>query len=199
MVTEQGSAEAMLELWKRQVEEGTKAWVEAIGRGQSTDPSAVWRPFVDQSIAGWAAVMGQGPVSPELMAQWRQFLDQWIAAWGEALEKAMRTEAFARALGQYLDQWVSAQAPVRKAAAEVSATALGALGLPSRADLETLSRLAADLDDRLEGVEDQLKAIATRLGTSRPGATPSRPRPRAAGSRSHRGATASRRKTRGRR
>ncbi len=177
-MAERTSADAMLEFWQRQVEAGTKAWLDAIGRGESADPSRGWRPFVDQSIAAWASVMAQGPVSPEMMAQWRKFLDQWIAAWGEALEKAMATEAFGRALGQYLEQWVGAQAPVRKAAAEVSATVLEALGLPSRADVAALTRLAADLDDRLERVEDQLQAITARLApapTSR-AASPARRR-----------------------
>jgi len=177
-MAERTSAEQLLEFWKRQMDEGTNAWLEAIGRGESADPSRLWRPFVDQSIASWATVMGQGPVSPELMTQWKQFLDQWIAAWGEALERAMRTEAFARVLGQSLDQWVNAQAPMRKATAEVSATALEALGLPSRTDLELLSRLVTDLDDRLERVEDQVQAMAAR------------PRPRAAAAPSHRRATA---------
>lgn len=189
-MAERTGAEQMLEFWKRQMEEGTKAWLEAIGRGESADPSRLWRPFVDQSIASWATVMGQGPVSPELMTQWKQFLDQWIAAWGEALERAMHSEAFARALGQSLDQWVNTQAPVRKAAAEVSTTALEALGLPSRADLESLSRLLTDLDDRLERVDDQVQAIAARLAASRPSAAASRPRPGTAAAPSHRRAAA---------
>lgn len=166
----------MLKFWKRQVEAGTNAWVEAIARGEGADPAQVWRPFVDQSIAAWAAVMAQGPVSPQLMAQWKQFLDQWIAAWGEALESAMKTETFGRALGQYLEQWLNAQAPTRKAAAEMSTTALEALGLPTRADLAAVARVTADLDDRLERLEDQLRDLATRAEAKPRRRTPAPPR-----------------------
>jgi len=162
-MAERSSAEALLELWKRQMEEGTRAWTQSLGQAQTADPSQVWRPILDQGIAAWASLMAQAPANPDLMAQWKQFLDQWIAAWGEALERAMGTEAFAQALGRYLEQWLSVQAPVQRGAAQAAEATLTALGMPSRSEVMGISRRISDLDDRLEGIADQLQALALRL------------------------------------
>jgi hypothetical protein len=166
-MTERSSADALFDLWKQQIEAGTKAWTRAWtqpgGQTQAPDPSQFWRPFMDQGIAAWASLMAQGPVSPDLMAQWKQFLDQWISAWGSALEQAMGTEAFASALGQHLEQWLALQGPARKAAVEASEAALGAMGMPSRAEVTGIARRITELDDRLEGLEDRLGTVISRL------------------------------------
>lgn len=162
-MAERSDTDVLFDAWKKQIETGTKAWTQAMGRAQTADPSQFWRPFMDGSIAAWAALMAQGPVSPDLMAQWKAFLDQWIAAWGKALEQAMGTEAFAAALGRHLEQWLALQAPARKAAAEAGEAALGAMGMPSRAEVTGIARRISDLDDRLEGLEDKLGAVIARL------------------------------------
>jgi len=162
-MTQQSSTDALFDLWKQQIEVGTKAWTQAMGQAQTPDPAQFWRPFMDQGIAAWASLMGQGPVGPELMAQWKSFLDQWIAAWGKALEQAMGTEAFARALGQHLDQWLALQAPARQAVAAITETTLAAAGMPSRGEVTSIARRITELDDRLEGVEDRLGTIISRL------------------------------------
>ncbi|MGQ0549938.1 MAG: poly(R)-hydroxyalkanoic acid synthase subunit PhaE [Armatimonadota bacterium] len=164
-MAERSNTDVLFDAWKKQVETGTKAWTQAIGQAQTADPSQFWRPFMDGGIAAWAALMAQGPVSPDLMAQWKSFLDQWIAAWGKALEQAMGTEAFAAALGRHLEQWLALQAPVRMAAAEASEAALGAMGMPSRAEVTGIARRISDLDDRLEGLEDKLGTVIARLDT----------------------------------
>lgn len=167
MATKTGP-EALLEFWKQQFEEGTKA----------ADPSKVWRPFMDQGIAAWAAIMARGPVSPDLMAQWKQFLDEWITAWGKALEQAMGTEAFAQALGRYLEQWTAVQAPVQKAAADMAQ----ALGMASRVQLSDVARHVADVEERIETISDQVGALTSRIDSLIGGGslTQSRAKPRSA-------------------
>lgn len=162
-MTDRSSADVLFDAWKTQVEAGTKAWTQAMGQAQTADPSQFWRPFMDGSIAAWAALMAHGPVSPDLMAQWKSFLDQWIAAWSKALEQAMGTEAFAAALGRHLEQWLALQAPVRRATAEMSEAALAAAGMPSRAEVTGIARRISELDDRLEGLEDKLGIVIARL------------------------------------
>lgn len=162
-MTGPSSADALLEFWKRQIEEGTRAWVQATSQARTADPLQVWRPFVDQGIAAWSAFMSQGPVGPDMLAQWKRFLDEWIAAWSKALEQAMGTEAFAQALGRHLEQWLSLQGPARQASAQAGEAWLSALGLPSRAAVAGLGRRMDDLGDRLEDVEDLLRAVAARL------------------------------------
>ena len=97
----------LFDLWKKQVDEGTQAWLKMAGQGQPVDPQAFWRPFMDQGMQAWSKVMTQGTVSPDLMTQWKQFLDQWIAAWSKVLEQAMGTENFAQAMGKQLDRKAS--------------------------------------------------------------------------------------------
>lgn len=162
-MADQPGAQALLDLWKKQMEEGMQAWTRMMGQSTAPDPAQFWRPVMDPGIATWARLMTQGPVSPELMAQWKQFLDQWIAAWGKALEQAMGTEAFAQALGRHLEQWLAIQAPAKKAASEFTETIPAALGLPSRADLARIGTRIADLEDHLERVGDQLVVVVTRL------------------------------------
>ncbi len=179
-MTETPGADALLNFWKTQVEEATKAWTRAVDQAQAVDPAQFWRPVMDPAIGAWAELMARGPMSPDLMAQWKQFLDQWIEAWGEALERAMHTDAFAQVLGRYLDQWVAQQAPVRKATAEISEAATAALGLASRADVAAIGRQLTGLEDRLDDLSEHLRTLlARREHSERPPARPRVPRRRA--------------------
>jgi len=137
----------------------------------------IWRPFMDQGIAAWAALMARGPVSPDLMAQWKQFLDKWIASWGKALEQAMGTEAFAQALGRYLEQWTAVQATAQKASADMAQ----ALGMPSRAQLSNVVRQVTDMEERIEVLTDQVGALTSRIESLIHGSIPPRTQSRAKG------------------
>jgi hypothetical protein len=168
-MAEEASTQALFDLWKRQVEEGTQAWARLVGQmGQSAqrpfpDPLEFWRPFMDQGIATWSRLLLESPPGPEVLTQWKQFLDHWIQAWGKVLEQAMGTEAFAQALGKLLDQWLSLQGPLRKASEQSAEATLQALGLPSRTQVVGIARQMLDLEDRIEGVEDRLGALMARL------------------------------------
>jgi len=165
------ASEELFDLWKRQIEAGTQAWTrmmaEGPGRG-APDPAAFWRPLMDQGVAAWSRIMSQGPASPDLFGQWKQFLDQWIEAWSKALGQAMGTEAFAQALGSYLDRWLLAQGPVKKAGEESAETLLQAFGLPSRAQVAGVARQLAEVDDRLERLEDGVAALLRRRDGKEP-------------------------------
>ena len=158
-------AQQLFDLWKKQVEEGTQQWLKMMGtpQGQTLDPQAFWRPFMDQGMAAWAKVMTQGTASPDLMGQWKQFLDQWIAAWGKALEQAMGTEAFGRVLGKQLEGLLDAASPAKKAAEQHIEAMLGGLGIPSRSQVTGIARQIVQLEEKLEGVEDRLEAVLQRL------------------------------------
>jgi len=162
-MAENSSTQALFDLWKKQIEEGTQAWLRMMGQPQAADPTLFWRPFLDQGMAAWVKLLTQGPVTPDLLGQWKQFLDQWIATWGKVLEQAMGTEAFAQALGKYLEQWLAFQAPVRKVVGESAEAALSALGIPSRSQVVGIARQLMDLDDRIEKLEDRMGALMTRM------------------------------------
>ncbi len=79
------------------------------------------------------------------------------------LEQAMGTEAFAQALGKQLEQWLSVQGPAKKAADQATEATLSALGVPSRAQVVGIARQLEDLDDRIEGLEDRLGEVVSRV------------------------------------
>ena len=162
-MVENPNTQALIDLWNKQMEEGTQAWAKLVAQGQAVDAAAFLRPFMDPGMAAWAKVFAQGSVTPDLMSQWKQFLDQWIAAWSKVLEQAMGTETFAQSLGKYLDQWLTLQAPMKKVADESAETTLSALGIPSRSQVVGIARQVMDLDDRIERLEDRLDALMARM------------------------------------
>jgi hypothetical protein len=177
-------SQQLLDLWKRQIEEGTQAWVRLMSQSQASggaagtppvDPQAFWKPFMDQGIAAWSKLMSQGPASPDLVNQWKQFLDQWIAAWSRVLEQTMGTEAFAQVLGRQLDASLNAAGPAKKAADQQIEASLASLGMASRAQVIGVAQHIAQLEEKIEGLEDRLDAILARLdGIAATGQGPAR-------------------------
>lgn len=164
-------SQQLFDLWKRQIEEGTRAWAKMIGEAPgaaAVGPTAFWGPLMDQGIAAWSRMLSQGPASPELLTQWKQFLDQWIEAWSKALGQSMGTEAFAQALGKYLDQWLATQGPARKAGEQAMESILQSLGLPSRSQVTNVSRQLVELEERVERLEDGIAALLKRADGKEP-------------------------------
>jgi predicted nucleic acid-binding Zn-ribbon protein len=64
---------------------------------------------------------------------------------------------------------ISAAFDARERATRAQELALGALNLPSAADLERLTRRLRSVSQRIEGLEEGLDRIAERLDTSREG------------------------------
>ena len=170
------TSQQLLDMWKRQVEEGTQAWLRMMAQGPAAatppmDPQAFWRPFMDQGMAAWSKVMTQGSApSPDLMAQWKQFLDQWIAAWSRVLEQAMGTDTFAKMMGKQLEGFLNVSGPVKKAAEQQIDASLAGLGMPSRAQVVALARHLAQVEEKIDGLEDKLDQALRRLdgGAGRP-------------------------------
>ncbi len=156
-------SQQLFDLWKKQLEEGSQAWLKMLGQGAPVDPQAFWRPFMDQGMAAWSKVMTQGQAPPDLMAQWKQFLDQWIAAWSRVLEQAMSTETFAQAMGKQLESFLGVAGPVKKAAEQQVEAALTALGVPSRSQVVGLAWQLVQLEEKVDGLEERLDEILKRL------------------------------------
>ena len=163
-------SQQLLDMWKRQVEEGSQAWLRMMGQAQAPtagtamDPQAFWRPFMDQGMAAWSKVMTQGTApSPDLMAQWKQFLDQWIAAWSRVLEQAMGTDNFARLMGKQLEGFLNVSAPIKKAAEQQIDASLAGLGIPSRSQITALARHVAQVEEKIDALEDKVDRVLRRL------------------------------------
>ena len=155
----------LFEMWKKGLEEGTQAWSRLLTQSPAAppDPSVFWKPVMEQWVQAWARMFAAAPVSPDVTTQWKQFLDQSIDAWSRALGQAMNTEAFAQQLGRYLDQWLVAYGPAKKAMDQSLDTALQTLNLASRTQLTAVARQLVELDERVERLEDDVRAVLGRL------------------------------------
>ncbi len=166
-MTETSPSQQLFEMWRRQLEEGAKSWAQAMTKGvapPAPDPAGFWwKPMFEQGLAQWARIFAQTPVSPELTTQWKQFLDQSIEAWSKALSQAMSTEAFAQMMGKTLDQWLATQAPAKRLADQSVDAALQALNLASRSQVAGVAKQIAELEERLDRLDDALAALARRL------------------------------------
>src|SRR5262247_1420673 len=169
-MTETSPSQQLFEMWKRQLEEGAKSWAQLMTKGAAPaappppDPAGFWwKPMFEQGLAQWARIFAQTPVTPELMTQWKQFLDQSIEAWSKALSQAMSTEAFAQTMGKTLDQWLTSQAPAKRLNDQSIEATLQALNVPSRTQVAAVAKQIAELEVRLDGLDDALAALARRL------------------------------------
>ena len=157
----------LFEMWRKQFEESAATWARMVSQAQTPpppmDPTAFWRPVLNQGVEQWARLFAQTPITPDLAAQWKQFIDQWIEAWSKALGHAMNTEAYAGMMGRYLDQWLVSVAPVKKAAEQQIDQALATLNMASRSQLTGVAKQLVELEERLERMEDTLGAILKRL------------------------------------
>jgi hypothetical protein len=76
---------------------------------------------------------------------------------GKALSELLESPIFTGAVGRAFD--------AREKAAQAQEVALGALNLPSAADIERLTRRLRSVTHRLEGIEDGVDRLDTSLST----------------------------------
>jgi hypothetical protein len=62
----------------------------------------------------------------------------------------------------------------REKAVQAQEAAMGALGIPSAADVERVTRRLRSVSQRLEGIEDSLDRLEERLGAATPSSGPDR-------------------------
>ena len=83
-------------------------------------------------------------------------------ALGKLAQDVLENPLFNRALSRALD--------AREKAAQAQEVAMGALNLPSAADLERLTRRIRSVSQRLEGIEDGMDRVEQRVETLAPDA-----------------------------
>ena len=134
-MADQTGAQQLFDLWKKQVEEGTRAWLKMAGQGQSPDPQAFWRPFMDQGMQAWSKV----------------------------LEQAMGTENFAQAMGKQLEGFLNQAGPAKKAAEQHIEATLAGLGVPSRSQVVGIAKHIISLEEKIDAVDDRIDTMLKRL------------------------------------
>jgi argininosuccinate lyase len=86
------------------------------------------------------------------------------------LEQAMGTDTFAKMMGKQLEGFLNVSGPVKKAAEQQIDASLAGLGMPSRAQVVALARHLAQVEEKIDGLEDKLDQALRRLdgGAGRP-------------------------------
>jgi hypothetical protein len=91
------------------------------------------------------------------MAAWRSWISQSEQQWNALLNQAMGSDQYAQSMGRMMETYVAMQ----KNMAESMSRYLGALNMPTRADILTLGDRLAMIEDRLAGIERMLTAAGT--------------------------------------
>ncbi len=98
---------------------------------------------------------------PDPMAAWRSFITQSEQQWNAFLNQAMGSEQYSQSLGRFMETYATMQ----KTMADTMGRYLGALNMPTRADIMTLGDRLAMIEDRLTAIERMLaRPEAQRAG-----------------------------------
>lgn len=109
---------------------------------------------------------------PDPFAMWRTWLGQSEQQWNAMLNQAMGSEAYSQSLGRFMELYATLQ----KNFADSMGRSLGALNMPTRADVLALGDRLAMIEDRLAEIERVLRGSGMAAGPGGDGAAPS-PRP----------------------
>jgi hypothetical protein len=189
-MTTANPTQELFDLWRRSLEEGTQAWLKAMGPSAAPaappqappgfDFTQFWRPLMTQGMDVWQQAAAQGKINPEFMQQWKQFMDHWIETWSQVMGQAMASEGFAQGLGRYLDQYLAVQGPLKKGLEQYNDAALRTLGLPSRGQVVGIASQVVGLEERIEKLEDRLDELKELLVSALKAATDHEAAPRRA-------------------
>jgi len=110
---------------------------------------------------------GSKPFDP--LEAWKNMRDASLEAWAKTMTEAVNTDAYARTTGVMLDTYLAASAPFREALQKSMVQALQQLGLPTRADFESLAERMSNLEMRLDDMDAKLDQFAQpRAARSKP-------------------------------
>jgi Poly(R)-hydroxyalkanoic acid synthase subunit (PHA_synth_III_E) len=109
---------------------------------------------------------------PDPMAAWRLFVTQAEQQWNAFFNQAMGSDQYSQSLGRLMETYAAMQ----KTMADTMSRYLGALNMPSRADIMTLGDRLAMIEDRLAGIERMLAGMGAPSGAvaAAPAARPPR-------------------------
>jgi len=98
---------------------------------------------------------------------WKNMRDASLEAWAKVMTEAVNTDAYASAMGAMLNMSLSASAPFREALQKSMVQALQQMGLPTRADFESLAERMTNLEMRLDDIDAKLDLLTrTRAASS---------------------------------
>jgi len=114
---------------------------------------------------------------------WRTWLGQSEQQWNAMLNQAMGTDAYSQSLGRFMELYATLQ----KNLAETMGRSLGALNMPTRADVLALGERLGRIEDRLAEIERMLARSGNVASAVGDGATATHRPPRTKQPPSHAG------------
>ncbi len=117
----------------------------------------MWQQFFDIWAEQWSKNLSESPgfkSFQEAEKQWSEGLE----AMADSFAKAMGTEEFSRMLGKSMEQSLVWQERMAKALNPQFDAALRACNMPSRSQIDRLFERIIGLEERLEEMEEQLRA-----------------------------------------
>ena len=105
--------------------------------------------------------------TPDPFAQWRDWLTQSERQWNSFLNDVMSTDQFSEGMGRMMDM----QLTMQKNLNETMGQYFAALNMPSRTDVLSLGNRLTEIEERLTGIEDALRALMPEAKRAEP-ATP---------------------------
>jgi polyhydroxyalkanoate synthase subunit PhaE len=106
---------------------------------------------------------------------WREWVTQSERQWNAFFNEVMGTEQYSRSMGRLMAMSLDQQ----KAMSEAMGRYLGALNLPTRSDILSLSDRLSDIEKRLASIEERMERLAGSGPTPTPtsASTATAPRP----------------------
>ncbi len=107
---------------------------------------------------GQYEINGKHPVNV-----WRSFYDTNTALWTQSVAAMINTDAVANMLGVYFDNYLASAEPFRKITEQYMDFLLLSLNMPSRDDIERLTRQMTQTEARLNEISEQVHHFAGAL------------------------------------
>lgn len=161
-MTTENPASATLEMWREWIGKSSEFWGRLSRGAEPQTVSEAWRDFLAQWSASWFKALSQQG-TPEIAQAGQKLWMEQIEAWAQVLAKVMNTEAFAELLGRSLTQVLTQTQRAREVVGPQIDSALWQMNLPSRGQVERLAERVVGLEERLDDLEAQNRAVLKEI------------------------------------
>ncbi len=96
---------------------------------------------------------------PDPFAMWRDWLSNSERQWNGFLNEMMATDQFGAGMGRMMDVYLNMQ----KSMNDVMGRYFSAINVPTRTDLLSLGNRLSEIEERLGGIENMVKALGTAV------------------------------------
>ncbi len=142
--------------WQDCLRQSSALWSQAATAPQPPDPSHAWQQFAAVWTAFWTQVSTLSPDT--IQTSQRLWMDQ-LETMAHGFTKVMGTDTFAAMQGKFFEQQLRWQEQLTKTLHPQTDTALRALNLPSRNQMERLFERLVSIEERLDDLETDTRLI----------------------------------------